>query len=265
MTLACASVVFGYRRGAPILRDVSCSLTPGEVTAIVGPNGAGKSTLLRVLLGLRAPWSGRATLDGRDVGRMPGRERAARIAYVPQQASVAGAFTARQVAAIGRFALARDDGAVERALRVMESLDRADEPYGTLSVGQQQRVAVARALAQLDHDARPGAGPPARYLLADEPIAAMDPRHAGATLAALRALAKDGVGVGVVLHDLTAARRCADRAVVLGESGALAADGPVDRALAPDILEGVFRTRIELVETASGAALLPRFDKPAAP
>lgn len=252
MTLASERLTFGYQRSAPVLRDVSARFRPGEVVAVVGPNGAGKSTLLRLLAGLRTPWSGAVTLDGEPVQALTPSRRARAMAYVGQRPTVGAAFTARQVVSLGRYAMQRDDQAVARALQAMDVDECAAAPFSTLSVGQQQRVSVARALAQLD-----GADPAAsRCLLADEPVAAMDPRHALLTMQALKMVAAGGATVVIVMHDLTMARRFADAAVALNTAGEVVAAGPTDRTLIPQILDPLFEARFRLLETPEGAALL---------
>jgi iron complex transport system ATP-binding protein len=130
-------------------------------------------------------------------------------------------------------------------LTAVELADRAREPFADLSIGQQQRAALARALAQLDQTPEKQGGnqpeTPPRYLIADEPVSAMDPRHALAALSLLRHLAHHAaIGVVVVLHDLTAARALADDAVLLDESGRLAAQGPAAEVLTPAALRPVF-------------------------
>jgi iron complex transport system ATP-binding protein len=234
-------------------------MVPGKVTAVLGPNGAGKSTLLKLLLGVLTPTGGRASWEGRDLHRVPARERAAAIAYVPQKSQVAFAFSVREVVALGRYGAGRSsDGAIiERAMRSVEILDRADEPFGILSAGQQQRATVARALAQIE----PLDGPPARVVLADEPVSAMDPAHAIATMELLASLSRRGVTVVVVLHDLSLAMRFADSALLIGGDGAVAAFGPSDQVLTPAVLERVYSVPfVELVESATGvrAGLSPR-------
>jgi len=254
MTLSAEHITFGYRRGAPVLREVTARFNAGEVVAIVGPNGAGKSTLLRVLAGLRRPWKGTVSLGDERVSGMAPRRRARAIAYVGQRPSVGAAFSARQVAALGRYAVGRDDDAVERALRTMDVDSCADAPFATLSVGQQQRVSVARALAQLDGEPQPQSPP--RCLLADEPVAAMDPRHALLTMRALAEVAAGGAVVAVVMHDLTTARRFADSAVALSAAGEVVAAGPVDQTLTPQVLDPLFEASFRLIETPEGVALV---------
>ncbi|MEM1424606.1 MAG: ABC transporter ATP-binding protein, partial [Planctomycetota bacterium] len=148
-TLSCASVHASYPGGVDVLRGVSLELTPG-VWAVVGPNGAGKSTLLRTLAGLHAPSRGAVTLGGDDVHRMSTRLRATRIGYVAQRSSVWAGFDVRTIVAMGRHALPSDESAIDRALDAVGLGDRAHEAYRSLSVGQQQRATIARALAQLD-------------------------------------------------------------------------------------------------------------------
>lgn len=255
MPLAAQNISFSYGE-APVLRGVSFALRPGEVTALVGPNGAGKSTLLRILLGVLRPDAGLAALGGTDVHALPAAARAARIAYVPQRTTLAFSFSVRQVVAFGRYAGGGgpDAAAIDRALAAVDLAGRADAPYGTLSAGQQQRATLARALVQIDR----GAALEGKTLLADEPVAAMDPRHAIGAMVMFRDLALRGLSVLVVLHDLTLALRFAHRALVLGDDGALAADGPAHEALDPSILSGVFAVPFQRLggEDLASAALI---------
>ena len=245
--LKAESVHFAYRPDRPVLSGVTASFESGRVTAIIGPNGAGKSTLLRLLAGLSKAGSGRVTLGGHDVASIGTRELAGKIAYVPQRPAVMFAFTVGQVVRLGRYAVGRDDDAVSRALDSAQALHLVDEPFGTLSVGQQQRVTLARAIAQLDRSAQfSGSDSSASgdtALVADEPISAMDPKHAIASMSLLRSIARRGVSVVVVLHDLTLASCWADNVVVLDGSGSIVAMGNTDDALNPSILERVFETR----------------------
>ncbi len=255
MALVADGIGFEYTPGRPVLRAVSCAIEPGTVTALVGPNGAGKTTLLRLLMGLLRPGAGRATLDGADLTTVTHSARAARIGYLPQRGSVAFPFTVREVVRMGRYAAGLDRRADERPVdRALESVglsDRADEPLGTLSAGQQQRTSLARVLAQLAD------GPGPRYLLADEPVAALDPRHALETMSLVRRLAGEGLGVLAVLHDLTFAARFADEAVVLDASGRVAAAGTVGEALDPGRLAGVYGVEFARVTGPDAEAIVP--------
>ncbi|MBL0922814.1 MAG: ABC transporter ATP-binding protein [Phycisphaerales bacterium] len=238
---------FAYPRSAPALRDVSFSAPAGSFVAVVGPNGAGKSTLLRHAAGLLRPDSGAALLGGSPVHTLHPRARAAKAAYIAQRPQVAGAYTVREIVALGRFALPHDDGAVDRSLRAMALEDRANAPFNHLSAGQQQRAAIARALAQIDPNE---ADAHARVLLADEPVASLDPVHASTTLQRLRAFTNRGGALVASIHDLSAALRWASHALVLGPGGAPVHFGPVHEALHPDHLHEAFGARFAIGEVA---------------
>ncbi len=268
MSLRLESVCFAYP--APVgparrvLDTVSLDLAahPPGVTAVVGPNGAGKSTLLRLMLGVLRPTTGRVLLGETDAHRAPPLARARQIAYIAQEPLVSAALSVREVVALGRFASRPNDDAVFRAMDRLDILDRRDDPFATLSAGQRQRAAIARALAQLDLasprradvEKPPTAG---RVLLADEPLSALDPAHAAAVCDVLRESAAAGVHVVVVLHDLTAAARVADRVLMLDATGKPAALGPTPEVLRPDRLKAVFGVGFEVLEAASGRVVVP--------
>lgn len=262
MTLAAHSLDAGYS-GRSVLRDISCACGPGRLVAILGPNGAGKSTLLRILMGATRPTRGRATLDGIDLHRIPARLRARRVAFIPQTSTQGIPHSALQTVRLGRLAVREEPSraiAIARAaLRQVDLADREEDPMGTLSAGQQQRVLLARALAQLGlHRDQPMGGeagdrdpsdaaPGARYLLADEPVASMDLRHALRAMESLRSLARSGLGVLVVLHDLAVARQYADDAILLDRDGRIAAMGTCERVLTPESLSSVFGVRFAVL------------------
>jgi len=233
LPLTARSISYAYSPAAPVLREVDADIPAGRVTAIIGPNGAGKSTLLRILLGVITPDSGRVEFKGVHLNRIPRRLLAARLAYIPQYSTVAFPFAVRDVVRLGHYAAGGSDASVERAMRDADIADRAGDSFGVLSAGQQQRVAVARALAQLGE--RPDAA-----LLADEPISAMDPAHALRTLGLFRSLASRGVAVAVVLHDLHLVSLFTDRAIVLGAGGSVIASGPVREVLTTETLARAF-------------------------
>lgn len=254
MPLSCREIDFAFAPARPVLRGVSAEFPAGAVTAIIGPNGAGKSTLLRLLLGVLRPAAGKALLDGHETRALSGAMRASALAYVPQRPSLWAPFSVRETVAFGRFALRADPASVEQALAATGLLDRAEDPFDTLSAGQQQRAALARALAQ---SAGPGTGG-TRCILADEPCSAMDPRHAVESLALLTTAARRGLTVLIVLHDFTLARRVADWALVLDDSGRVDAFGPAAETLEPGRLSRVFATPIEQLGDGAGVALVPR-------
>jgi iron complex transport system ATP-binding protein len=265
MPLVAENLTFAYRHRPPVLDSVSLALPEGSITAIAGPNGAGKSTLLKVLLGLLTPSAGEVRLGSTPVDSLPYRTRAVRLVYVPQRTSLAFGFTVREYVALGRYAAGDRAGAgrtaIDRAMERADIADRAEDPFPVLSAGQQQRATLARALAQLD---TPGEHP--RAVLADEPVSAMDPRHALLTMGILREIAAGGNIVAVVLHDLTLAARFCDRAVLLSEKGRIAAAGPAAEAMSNAALGEVFGVSFErLMIPGGGPVLVPSADARIAP
>lgn len=252
--LVAESIRFAYRPGRPVLDGASCEPKPGRVTALIGPNGSGKSTLLRLLAGLLTPDGGRIELDARPVGDIPPADRARRLAYIAQRPSVAFGFTVLDVVRFGLLSAGRSPGDhAERALEELALLDRAGEPFAHLSAGQQQRASLARALAQLR------ASTQGAVLLADEPVAAMDPRHAVASLVAIRTLARERrIACLVALHDLSLAARFADDALLLAPGGRVAEEGPADVVITPGALEPVFAIAFAEARCGRDRALIPR-------
>lgn len=234
-----------------VLDGVSAAFAPGLVTAVVGPNGAGKSTLLDCLAALRKPDAGRVTLDGRALRDLASRERARRIAYLPQNAEIAWAVDSRTFVSLGRtphvgaWGLTGEDrAAVDRAMAVAGVEVFADRIVATLSGGERARVLIARALA----------GDP-QWLLADEPLAGLDPGHVLDACDLFRRLAdEEGRGVILTLHDLDAALRVADRVIVLAE-GRVLADGPSSEALTPEVLKTAYGVEAHTLAGVRGPVL----------
>ncbi|GGM56772.1 ABC transporter [Micromonospora sonchi] len=224
--------VVGYD-GRPVLRDVSLTVTAGEVVAILGANGSGKSTLVRAVLGLVPLSAGSVTLFGQQVRRF---RQWHRVGYVPQRLGAGSGVpaTVAEVVASGRLArrgILRPPGradreAVAEALRAVGLADRAKDPVATLSGGQQQRTLIARALA-----GRP------ELLILDEPTAGVDTASQEAFAGALRGFATDGGTVLLVAHELGPLRPLISRAVVVHQ-GVVAHDGtvpdPAGHHAAPD-------------------------------
>ena len=215
------------------LREVRAGLAPGRLTVICGPNGAGKSTLLSALAGLVEPDGGRVCLGQHRLAELTARERAIAIGYLPQAGEVAWNVTVETLVRLGRLphrTPARVDAAATMA--ALDALDLnalAAREVGTLSGGERARALLARVLA----------GQP-RWILADEPLAALDLAHQQALLAHFRRLAGQGVGVVVVVHDLALAMNHADRVLML-DRGRLAADGSPEEALTRAVIGRVWR------------------------
>lgn len=225
---------------ATVLDGVDLAVRPGELVALVGPNGAGKSTALRALLGLAPLIEGEARLCGWPLAELAPARRGRLAAYLPQDRPLVWRLAAEDVVALGLFAwngrtYARLDAAARA--RVDDALDRVDaralkgRDVQTLSGGEQARVHLARVLAS-----------PAPVLIVDEPAAALDLRHQHQAMQVLRADADAGRAVLAALHDLDAARRWADRAIVLA-GGRVMADGPPQTALDDARLAEVFGVR----------------------
>ena len=253
MTLCARELAFGYDPARPVFEGLTLGFEEG-VTVILGPNGAGKSTLVRLLMGALKPDRGVVELHGDPVRGLRAPARAARLAYVAQRPSVASAFTVREVVALGRYALSLDEGAIDLSIDRLGLGPFAGRVFASLSVGEQQRVSLARALAQLHKD---GDDDPRRVLLADEPTSAMDPRWVAHCAGVIRSLPSLGIDPVVVLHDFTLASRLADRVIVLDQNGAVACDGAPGDALDPAKLGEVFGTLFSRFETADGPVIHP--------
>jgi phosphonate transport system ATP-binding protein len=218
-----------FPNGTRALRRVSLTVAPGEIVALLGPSGAGKSTLLRCLNGLVVPSAGRVEIAGLAVDQRPRTLRAVRrrVGMVFQQVNLVGRLTAIENVLTGRLGrrptlptlLRRfppeDYARAAACLARVGLADRAGQRADTLSGGEQQRVGVARVLAQ----------EPA-VILADEPVASLDPRAARVVLDLLRRICReDGLTLLASLHQVTLAARSADRVVGLAR-GAVVFDGP---------------------------------------
>ena len=207
------------RRAA--LRDVSAVFEPGQLTLVIGPNGAGKTTLLRAAAGLVKPVSGEVRLDRRPLSAVHGAERARTVAYLPQSGSVAWPMPVRDVVALGRLPHGEEPDrlspagrtAVDSALAAVGLESFETRSATALSGGERARVLLARALAT-----------EAPILLADEPVAALDPRHQLVVLDVLRRRARAGATVVAVMHDLALAARYADEILLL-QDGRVEASG----------------------------------------
>ena len=256
------------RAGRTLVDDVSFDVRAGEVLAGMGPNGAGKSTLLAAMAGDFRPTRGSIALNGRDLGAWSAGDQARSRAVLTQTAGLTLPLTAFDIALLGRLphhgghpgagdrALARD------ALARAGALALAARAYPTLSGGEQARVMLARAFAQvLRYGAttveEPDAHERPRALLLDEPLAAFDVARQHAAFAAIRAVATDArCAVVAVLHDANLAMRHADRVALLRD-GRLTAIGPVDTTLTERALGDCFSIRVRrLADPDGGAPLL---------
>ncbi len=240
-SLAACAVSYAVRR-RPLLERVSLRLTPGKVLAVVGPNGAGKTTLLRLLSGEIRPAAGEIRLDDLPYPKWSQRERARRIAVLPQHSALSAALTSLEVALLGRIPHAGHAGSradleiAYAALAAMDAAHLAARWFPTLSGGEKSRVQAARVLAQI-WQAPVGNG--SRFLLLDEPTAALDYAHQHDLLARVRRAVSGRIGVLVILHDLNLAARYADEVLLLTGGRAVATGTPTD-IFQPALLSRVF-------------------------
>jgi iron complex transport system ATP-binding protein len=242
------------RRGdRTILREVDVAAPAGAISVLLGPNGAGKSTLLKAVLGF-LPYSGQIQLAGADARTLEPRGRARLCSYVPQHSGLEAPLPVREVVEQGRFAHSpggvlagrtrADAAAVETAMATTDVAALADRTFTTLSYGERRRVLVARALATQ-----------APVLLLDEPTAALDVGHALALFEALKAVARAGAAVVVVLHQLQEAAAIAEHAILLS-GGRCVQAGPAKQVIAPGPVLSVYG--VEMVPQAEFACRLPR-------
>jgi iron complex transport system ATP-binding protein len=225
-----------------LLAPTTCALKPGQVTAILGPNGAGKSTLMSVLTGQRQPTAGHVQYQGRALHACPAAEFARVRAFVAQETQVAFDFTVREVVNLGRYPHRRQPSQHEAeismlALQCTHVGTLADRALNTLSGGEKARVHLARALAQVWESTSPAG---VRWLMLDEPTAALDLQHQHRMLQLARTWAKEqGIGVVAVLHDLNLALRYCDSALVLAD-GQLLMQGKTSDVLTPECIGQVW-------------------------
>lgn len=212
--LSLSAVTYGYTLDRPLLKELSLSLLPGRICAILGANGVGKSTLLRLMSGLLKPTSGHVTLDAKPFEQWSVRESAQRVAWVAQEPSTFGTFSVRSFVALGRApytawhgALSKEDLQwVDRALVWAKLTEFADRDVSLLSGGERRRVQLARAYAQTT-----------KVLLFDEPTAFLDPHQQWSLCESIVALVRErSVAAAIVLHDPALALRYCDDAIVLG-------------------------------------------------
>lgn len=233
--------------GNPVLHEVSFAFAQGRVTALLGPNGAGKSSLLSCVAGLRRPDAGRVTLDGTGVMALDRRERGRRIGLLPQDGDVHWNIDVATLVALGRLPhrgrwgeTDADRAAVARAMAETDVAHLARRGVERLSGGERGRALLARVLA----------GEP-DWLLADEPLASLDPAHQLDVLARLRAVADAGRGVVVVLHDLHLAGRIADDVVLLNR-GRVVAAGAAEAVLTAPLIARTYGVAVEIGRTPGG-------------
>jgi iron complex transport system ATP-binding protein len=235
-----------YRAGgAHILQGVSLAFRPGKFNVILGPNGAGKSTLLKLATGLLAPTAGDVMYGAERAQEIGMADLARRRAVLSQHVELAFPLPVEDVVLMGRYPhydrvpSARDHEIVAEALAMVEMSDFRKRSYPTLSGGEQQKVQLARVLAQIWSGER---GPGDRYLFLDEPTSNLDVYYELHLLDTVRALLGGEYTVVAILHDINEALHYGDAFFVM-ERGRLAQEADDPGAISAELIERVFRVR----------------------
>ena len=257
--LSITGVTAGYHE-RPVTTKIDLRVSRSKVVALVGPNGAGKSTLIRALTGVIPTTGGQVQLDGVNLLGLSPLQRARRVAVVPQQALLPEAFTVSEVVLLGRTPFlplwakeSANDHRISRAAMEMTSVHGlADRFVGELSGGEQQRVVIARALAQ-EPD----------VLLLDEPTAHLDLKHQNSILTLVRSLAVDcRLSVLLTMHDLNQAAACAHEVALLVD-GKIQAIGPPGEVFTSERLSQAYDAPVDVIpHPHNGAPLVTTNGRP---
>jgi iron complex transport system ATP-binding protein len=232
-----------------ILHDLSFEILPGEVTVVLGANGAGKSTLLRILSGEQLPSSGMVLMNDTLLHVLSLQQMARSRAVLSQQYTLNLPFACEEIVMMGRYPhfnnhpAAVDRNIVQQCMKQMQVEQFTGRLYQTLSGGEQQRVQMARVLAQLYETAVNDAS--GKLLLLDEPTASLDVLHQQTTLSKARELAQQGCAVLIVLHDLNLAAQFADKIILL-KSGRLVQQGLVKEVLQPACIAEAYNMEVDV-------------------
>lgn len=245
MTVMRLSGVCFERSGSRLIDEVTADFSAGQVSSIMGGNGAGKTTLLRLMSGEYAAGQGELSFLDRPLADWPVAERARQLAVLPQHSSLSFPFTVKEVVLMGRTphrsGHRQDQAIAEAAMREADVHWLAERYYTQLSGGEQQRVQLARVLAQIwPTDQRPG------LLLLDEPAASLDVAHRQLLESVVQRMAKEGLAVVMVLHDFNMAARCSDQVLFL-RCGSLVSVGTPVELFTQDNLSDVFAAPIRVL------------------
>lgn len=251
MDLQAKDLGFSYG-STSILEQISLHIQKGQVTSIIGPNGIGKSTLLRCLANIYKPQVGSVYLDGKQIATLSPRELAKELGYVPQIQSDVFAITVYEAILLGRKPYIRwsvrpnDLEIVNKIMRRLGLERFAERTVNTLSGGERQKVAIARALAQ-----------DPSILFLDEPTSSLDMSHQLELMELVTQLAHEqGSTVVMVLHDLNLAARFSDQIFLLGTQG-IHAQGSPHKVLVPVTIQEVYGVEVEIIPTSQGPYVLP--------
>ena len=242
---------FSYGKQAdPVLRGATLELQQGQIGILLGKNGSGKTTLFKNILGIEKPSGGQIRFDGENLLKMPRRERARRIAYVPQHIhfgdlSVFDSVLMGRVSYFGMKAGAQDYAAVEQILADMQLLDFADRSAEALSGGEKQKIAIARAMAQEP-----------RLMVFDEPTGNLDIANEHLIIREAKKLAREkNIGILCSLHDLNQALSLGDRFFLM-KDGVVKYTGGAD-CITEEVIKDVFEVEMRLRTIDGQQVILP--------
>lgn len=251
MSLSISNIQFSYGK-VPVLRDINFEVKAGHFCALLGPNGSGKSTLTKVLARIHSPRDGRVFLGETNLLRLPRRQAAKLVSYVPQNSEIPFQLSVRDAVLLGRtphFGVRPrklDHDIVETSIRRLNLTDLAERSVSSLSGGQAQRVLIARALAQEP-----------TVLLLDEPTSALDLRYQVETLQLVREVtAERGIAALMAIHDLSHAAFFCDQIVLL-KDGVIVADGSPTEALESSLVSDVYSLDIRVDHGLSRSDIRP--------
>ena len=244
--------------GIRILDNISFHVKAGEVIGIIGPNGAGKSTLVRLLVNILKPVTGSITINGSDISETGIGELYKIIAFIPQNLDFNFPFGVLDTVLMGRipylgrlgFEKENDYLIAADALETVGMTAFKDREVTTLSGGEKQLVALAKAIAQQTN-----------FLVLDEPISNLDIKHQLEIMSYLGGMARGGKGLVVVLHDLALAARYCTKLLVIDRGSMIVFDTP-EKVLNAELISGVFKVKAEVFRSgSSGALIVDTFEK----